>query len=94
MSYEYTDVYNLKNVLESVINFMEIAEEMEEGKLSGEDKKEYVMFRIKNKLGELSQNYQYEIETIIETTIFLSRLKRKININDISKNCSGCFKFL
>jgi hypothetical protein len=94
MSYECRDVYNLKNVLESVINFMEIAEEMEEGKLSGQEKKEYVMTRIKNKLGELSQNYQYEIETIIETTIFLSRLRRKININEISKNCAGCFKFL
>jgi hypothetical protein len=93
MSYECRDVYNLKNVLESVINFMEIAEEMEEGKLSGQEKKEYVMTRIKNKLGELSQNYQYEIETIIETTIFLSRLG-KIRINEISKNCTRCFKFL
>lgn len=90
-----SDVLNLKNVLESVVYFMELAEEMEEGKLRGEQKKEYVMFKIKEKLGELTQSYYFEIETIIETTIFLSRLGRKININDISKNCNtGCFKFL
>ena len=86
---------NLKNVLESVVCFMEIAEEMEEGKLSGDQKKEYVMFKMKDKLGMLLPSYEYEIQTIIETTIFLSRLGRKIHINDISKNCNtSCFKFL
>ena len=86
---------NLKNVLESVICFMEIAEELEEGKLSGKEKKEYVMLKMKDNLGMLLPSYEYEIETIIETTIFLSRLGRKIHINDISKHCNtGCFKFL
>ena len=56
---------NIKNVLESVIFFMEIAEEMEEGKLSGEDKKEYVMNRMKQKLGELFSSYETEINTIL-----------------------------
>jgi hypothetical protein len=85
---------NIKNVLESVIFFMEIAEEMEEGKLSGEDKKEYVMNRMKQKLGELFSSYETEINTILESVIFLSKIGRKIKVNDISKNCAGCFRFL
>jgi hypothetical protein len=90
-----TEHINLKNVLESVICFMEIAEELEEGKLLGESKKEYVMLKMKEKLGMLLPSYEFEIQTIIETTIFLSRLGRKIHINDISKNCNtSCFKFL
>ena len=53
------------------------------------------MLKMKEKLGMLLQSYYFEIETIIETTIFLSRLGRKIHINDISKNCNtSCFKFL
>ena len=85
---------NIKNVLESVIFFMEIAEEMEEGKLSGDDKKEYVMNRMKQKLGELFSSYETEINTILESVIFLSKIGRKIKVNDISKNCAGCFRFL
>jgi hypothetical protein len=85
---------NIKNVLESVIFFMEIAEEMEEGKLSGEDKKEYVMNRMKQKLGELFSSYETEINTILESVIFLSKIRRKIKVNEISKNCAGCFRFL
>ena len=85
---------NIKNVLESVIFFMEIAEEMEEGKLSGEDKKEYVMNRMKQKLGELFSSYESEINTILESVIFLSKIGRKIKVNEISKNCAGCFRFL
>jgi hypothetical protein len=85
---------NIKNVLESVIFFMEIAEEMEEGKLSGEDKKEYVMNRMKQKLGELFSSYETEINTILESVIFLSKIGRKIKVNEISKNCAGCFRFL
>ena len=85
---------NIKNVLESVIFFMEIAEEMEEGKLSGEDKKEYVMNKMKQKLGELFSSYESEINTILESVIFLSKIGRKIKVNEISKNCAGCFRFL
>ena len=90
-----SDVVNLRNVLESVVLLMEIAEELEEGKLSGDQKKEYVMFKMKDKLGQLLPSYEYEINTILETIIFLSRFGRKIHINDISKNCNtSCFKFL
>jgi len=85
---------NLRNILESVLHLMEIAEEMEEGKLTGKQKKEYVMYKMKGKLGILLPSYKYEIETIMETTIFLSKIGRKININNISKNCAGCFNFL
>jgi hypothetical protein len=67
---------------------------MEEGKLSGKEKREYVMMKMKDKLGDLLPSYEFEIQTIIETIIFLSRFGRKIHINEISKNCSGCFNFL
>ena len=87
-------IINLKNILESVLHIMEIAEKVNEGKLTGEQKKEYVMNQIKEQIGELTQSYYFEIETIIETTIFLSKIGRKINVNNISKNCSGCFNFL
>ena len=88
------DELNLQNVLESVILFMEIAEEIEEGKLTGAEKYEYVLNLMKNKLGEVYTSYKSEIETMIESVIFLSKLHRKIKVNEISKNCSGCFRFL
>jgi len=93
-----TDKINLRNILESVLCFMEVAEELNLGRLSGEEKKEYVLRKMSEKsekLGMLFNSYKFEIETILETTIFLSRLGRKIHINDISKNCNlSCFKFL
>ena len=90
-----TDRINLKNILENVVCFMEVAEELNEGRLSGEEKKEYVLRKTSETLGMLYNSYKFEIETILETTIFLSRLGRKIHINDISKNCNpSCFKFL
>jgi len=83
---------NLRNILESVLCFMEVAEELNLGRLSGEEKKEYVLRKMSEKL---FNSYKFEIETILETTIFLSRFGRKIHINDISKNCNlSCFKFL
>jgi hypothetical protein len=88
------DELNLQNILESVILFMEIAEEIEEGKLTGAEKYEYVINLMKNKLGELYRSYKSEIDTVIESVIFLSKIRRKIKINDISKNCAGCFRFL
>jgi hypothetical protein len=88
------DELNLQNILESVILFMEIAEEIEEGKLTGAEKYEYVINLMKNKLGELYRSYKSEIDTVIESVIFLSKMRRKIKVNEISKNCSGCFKFL
>ena len=88
------DDLNLQNIFESVILFMEIAEELEEGKLSGDEKREYVINKMKHKLSELYDSYKSEIQTIIESVIFLSKMRRKINVNSISKNCAGCFNFL
>ena len=88
------DELNLRNILESVILFMEIAEEIEEGKLIGEEKHEYVINKMKHKLGELYESYKSEIETMIESVVFLSKIGRKINVNNISKNCASCFSFL
>jgi prophage DNA circulation protein len=87
------DRFNLKNVLEMTINFMEIAENMQE--VDGEQRKEYVIYKMKKKLGMLYDSYSHEINTIIESVIFMTKLGRVILINDqnIKKACSGCFKF-
>jgi len=52
------------------------------------------MNRMKQKLGELFSSYETEINTILESVIFLSKIGRKIKVNEISKNCAGCFRFL
>jgi len=87
--------FNLKNVLEMSINFMEIAENMQE--VEGNQRKEYVLYKMKKHLGMLYDSYENEIETIIESVIFITKLGRVIMINqcDITKNCIGssCFKF-
>jgi len=88
-------LFNLKNVLQSTINLMEIAEDMEE--VDGKQRKEYVIFKMKKKLGMLYDSYEHEINTIIESVIFITKLGRVIMINDqnIRKSCIGssCFKF-
>lgn len=86
-------LFNLKNVLEMTINFMEIAENMQE--VEGSQRKEYVLFKMKKNLGMLYDSYEHEINTIIESVIFMTKLGRVILINDqnIKKACSGCFKF-
>ena len=43
--------FNLKNVLESTINLMEIAEDMQE--IEGKERKEYVLYKMEKKLGKL-----------------------------------------
>ena len=85
--------FNLTNVLEMTINLMEIAEEMEE--VDGEQRKDYVLYKMKEKLGSLYDSYSHEINTIIESVIFITKLGRIVLINDqnIRKSCSGCFKF-
>ena len=87
--------FNLKNVLEMTIDLMEIAEEMQE--IDGEQRKEYVIYKMKKKLGELYNSYDHEINTIIESVIFMTKLGRIVLINDqnIRKVCCGssCFKF-
>lgn len=85
--------FNLRNVLEMTINLMEIAENMQE--VDGKQRKEYVLFKMKKHLGKLYDSYELEIDTIIESIIFMTKLGRVIMINDqnIKKACSGCFKF-
>jgi hypothetical protein len=85
--------FNLKNVLEMTINLMEIAENFQE--VEGKERKDYVIHKMKQKLGMLYASYEHEIDTIIESVIFMTRLGRVILINDqnIKKACSGCFKF-
>ena len=85
--------FNLKNVLEMTINLMEIAENFQE--VEGKERKDYVIHKMKEKLGMLYRSYEHEIDTIIESVIFMTKLGRVIMINDqnIRKACSGCFKF-
>jgi len=87
--------FNLKNVLEMTINLMEIAENMQE--VEGKQRKEYVLYKMKKNLGMLYDSYEHEINTIIESVIFMTKLGRVILINDqnIRKSCvsSSCFKF-
>ena len=85
--------FNLKNVLEMTINLMEIAENFQE--VEGLVRKDYVNHKMKQKLGMLYPSYEHEINTIIESVVFMTKLGRVIMINDqnIKKSCSGCFKF-
>jgi hypothetical protein len=85
--------FNLKNVLETTINLMEIAENFQE--VEGSERKDYVIHKMKEKLGMLYPSYEHEIDTIIESVIFMTKLGRVIMINDmnIRKSCSGCFNF-
>ena len=96
MSYESDDIHNLKNVLEDVICLMEFVEDMDtkEDKISGVEKKYYVIKEMKKRLGILFPNYIDEIETILETTIYLSKLGRTIMVNNEIKKCfknKSCF---
>ena len=70
-----------KIILDKIIIYMEIAEEMEQGLLTSYEKKEYVVYKMKHLL-----NFK-EAEAIIETIISLSLLDRKININNLNKYC-------
>ena len=87
--------FNLDNVLRMTINLMEIAEHMEE--VEGSQRKDYVLYKMEKNLGMLYDSYKHEINTIIESVIFMTKLGRVILINDqnIRKNCvsSSCFKF-
>jgi len=85
--------FNLKNVLDMTINLMEIAENFQE--VEGNERKDYVIHKMKQKLGMLYPSYEHEIDTIIESVIFITKLGRVIMINDqnIRKACSGCLKF-
>lgn len=97
MSYECDDVHNLKNVLNEVIILMELVEDMDtkDDKISGYDKRDYVMTKMQEKLGMLFPSYRHEIETIIETTIFFTKLGRTIMVNNTIKKCvnKNCFSW-
>lgn len=97
MSYECDDIHNLKNVLNDVINLMELVEDMDskDDKIYGCDKKDYVMKNMEKKLGMLFPSYRHEIETIIETTIFFTKLGRTIMVNNTIKKCvnKNCFSW-
>lgn len=80
---------NLDKIFETTIKFMEIAEKMVD--LEGENKKKFVISKMRQKLDDLYDSYETEIETIIESVIFISKIGRKINVNTIT--CKSCFKF-
>ena len=82
-------ISNLTNILSKVLFLMEIAEEMTE--LSGERKKDYVLMRMKESLKELFPSFEFEINTIIESVIFISKAGPLL-IN--KRNKSSCFGFL
>ncbi len=80
---------NLEKIFKTTIKFMEIAEKMVG--LEGENRKKFVLSKMREKLGDLYDSYETEIETIIESVIFISKIGRKINVNTIT--CKSCFKF-
>ena len=84
-------ISNLTNILSKVLFLMEIAEEMTE--LSGEQKRSYVLMRMKESLKELFPSYEFEINTIIESVIFISKAGDLL-INKQNKIKSSCFDFL
>ncbi len=78
----------ITNILEKVIFFMEIVEEMTD--LNGKQKKEYVFMKMKGVMGKDFISYKYEIETLIESVIFISKLgDLYINKKKIKGNCFG-----
>jgi hypothetical protein len=80
---------NLESVLTQVVESMEDAEEYDFGELSGFNKKEHTLRLMKEKLGELYPSYEHEIELLIETIVFVSKVGSKLKIN---KKFNGCFK--
>ena len=82
----------IKNILEKVIYFMEMAEEMKEIKVKGHLKKEYVFTKMRKNMGKNFLSYKYEIETLIESVIFISKLG-DLYINKKKKIKGNCFGF-
>ena len=83
---------NLRNVLEKTIRWMEVVEDSDK---KGEFKRDFVIRRMKQELGDLFPSYEHEIDTIMESVIFMTKLGRVILINNqnIKKACAGCFNF-
>lgn len=80
---------NLENVLEQVVEAMEDAEEYDFAELTGKRKKEHAIEIMKEKLGDLYPSYEIEIDMLIETIVFISKVSNKLKIN---KRVSSCFK--
>jgi len=82
----------LDTIFQSVLDFMEIAEGI--STYTGQQKKEFVLNKLKEKFDDLFDTNDEVISTAIETVIFLSKVKKRIKINEISKNCGSCFGFI
>jgi hypothetical protein len=87
-----TDELLLDTIFQSVLDFMEIAEGI--STYTGQQKKEFVLNKLKEKFDDLFDTNDEVISTAIETVIFLSKVKKRIKINEISKNCGSCFGFI
>jgi hypothetical protein len=87
-----TDELLLDTIFQSVLDFMEIAEGI--STYTGQQKKEFVLNKLKEKFDDLFDTNDEVISTAIETVIFLSKVKKRIKINEISKNCASCFGFI
>ena len=83
------DHINLENVLEQVVEAMEDAEEYDFAELTGRQKKDHAKDIMKEKLGDLYPSYELEIDMLIETIVFISKVGSKLKIN---KRVNSCFK--
>jgi hypothetical protein len=86
-----TDNLLLDTIFESVLEFME---DVEKQNLLRDDKRNIVLDMMREKFEDVYEVNEDTINTAIETIIFLSKLRRKIKINEISKNCADCFGFI
>ena len=84
-----SDSLLLDTIFESVLEFME---QVEGQNLLRDNKKIFVLDKMKEKFEDLFEVHEDAIDTAIETIIFLSKLRRKIKINQISKHCFSCIK--
>ena len=86
-----SDSLLLDTIFESVLEFME---QVEAQNLLRDNKRDFVLDKMKEKFEDLFEVNEDTINTAIETIIFLSKLRRKIKINEISKHCGDCFGFI
>jgi hypothetical protein len=85
-----SDILNLRNILENVVDYMEFVEKKGVN-TSGEEKKRLVISMIKTELGSLYKDYKGEIDLMIELIIFITKLDKKLNINKkVKKSVLDC----
>ncbi len=87
-----TDNLLLDKIFELVLQCMEAVEK--EPNLRGSEKSTFVLNKMKAELEDIYELNEDTIINTIEVIIFLSKLRRKVKINQISKNCADCFSFL